>query len=151
MAYQPKISEAKAVFHRVRIKNEKNMNGECKEKSICVGFRVRLDSGHKLFYSAIHRTISVTEPEFQMTDDLGHPKVDATGHPVMVGGTKVTGYQEHQFRSAYAHCPNFVAATFLGFALAKEGIGQVVRAPAARPSVRNTISCVVRNTGTLRA
>jgi len=141
MTYQPKIEEAKAVFHRVKIRNEKNTNGEDKEKSILVGFRVRLDRGHTLFYSNIHRTISVTEPAFQMTDELGRPKVDATGHPVMVGGEKVTGFREHQFRRAYAHCPNFVAAAFLGFAFAKEAmrgdktvfewIGHVVRAPAA--------------------
>jgi hypothetical protein len=141
MAYQPKITEAKAVFHRVKIRNEKNRNGEDKEKSILVGFRVRLHSGHTLFYSTTHGTISVTEPAFQMSDELGSPKVDATGHPVMVGGEKVTGYREHQFRRAYAHSPNFVAATFLGFTLAMETmrrdktalewIGHVVRAQAA--------------------
>jgi hypothetical protein len=141
MAFQPKITEAKPVFHRVRIRNEKDRNGEDKEKSIFIGFRVRLHSGHTLFYSAVHRTISVTEPAFQITDELGRPKLDATGLPVMVGGEKVTGYREHQFRRAYAHSPNFLAAAFLGFTLARgamrkhkvglEPIGQVVRTQAA--------------------
>ena len=54
MTYQPKIEEAKAIFHRVKMRNEKNTNGEDKDKSILVGFQVRLDSGHTLFYSNIH-------------------------------------------------------------------------------------------------
>ena len=57
-----------------------------------------------------------------MTDELGHPKVDATDRPVMVSGKKVTGYREHQFHHPRASGPNFVAAAFLGFAFAKEAM-----------------------------
>lgn len=124
MSYQPKITEAKPIFHRVESSRSAMIDGETRDGVILVGLRVRLHSGHTLFRSTIHRTISVTEPPVPATDEFGRPKLDERGRPVMIDGEKVTGYRDEQFRRTYAHCPNFIAAAYLGFARARSAIGR---------------------------